>query len=133
MRCKRSIASDDAALKSRRKSFFGFFSNVAPEASFVKPCAPWSVMLSSRFHASGEKEKKPETYGPVLFRGGPQRGEDDVELVHVGFGGHERDAEHQLGKDATCGPDVDAGAVRPRAEEQFRAAVPAVCTRNFLG
>lgn len=116
MRCKRSIASDDAALKSRLKSFLGFFSNVAPDASFVNPCAGGreSGLSSPSTTTSGKKD---DTHGPFLFRGSSERGKDDVELVHVGFGGHERDAEHQLGKDAPRGPDVDSGAVGPRAEE----------------
>ena len=62
--------------------------------------------------------------GPGAFRGRAHDAEDLLELVLVRGAGEEGAARVHFGHDAAGGPDVDAGVVGARAEEDIRGAVP---------
>ncbi len=62
--------------------------------------------------------------GPGAFRRRAHDAEDLLELVLVRGAGEEGAARVHFGHDAAGGPDVDAGVVGARAEEDVRGAVP---------
>lgn len=70
-----------------------------------------------------------ETYWPVIFGRRAERTEDRLQLVHVGLAGQVGRAQHQLGKDAAHGPDVDGRAVVAATEEQLGRPVPSTRDR----
>lgn len=116
---RRSIASGEAALKSMPRSLFGFFSNDAPLLSLPKPCGHTDVGMSAATASQGNA-----THRPLGLSRRPQRRENHVELLHVALGRHERYSQHELGEDAAGCPDINAGAVRPGAEQQLGTSVP---------
>ena len=62
--------------------------------------------------------------GPGPLRRGAHETEDFLELVFVGGAGEERAARVHFRHDAAGRPDVDAGVVGARAEQDVRRAVP---------
>lgn len=50
---------------------------------------------------------------------------DQVELVHVGLAGPQRNAGEELGEDAADGPHIHGGAVLRVPHQQFGGTVPA--------
>ena len=61
---------------------------------------------------------------PAALGRGAHYAEDLLELVFVGGAGEEGATGVHFRHDATRGPDVDAGVVGARAEEDVRGAVP---------
>lgn len=53
-----------------------------------------------------------------------------MNLIEIGFPGHERLAQQQLAQDAAGGPEINGGGVRVATEEELGAAVP---KGNHLG
>lgn len=61
---------------------------------------------------------------PGPLRRGPHQAEDFLQLVFVGGAGKERPSRIHFRHDAAGGPDVDAGIIRPTAEEDVRSSIP---------